>query len=123
MYRCCIFDLDGTLCDSVESIAWSGNQMLADLGMRQVSLEDYKVFVGDGVDVLMRRLLRFGGDEEGVRFEEAKRRNMEYFKEGWLYAVQPYPGIPEALGGLEKQGGKQAGLANKPHGNTKEVDR
>ena len=67
-YRACIFDLDGTLCDSVESIAWSGNHMLADLGMRQASLEDYKVFVGDGVDVLMRRLLRFGGDEEGVRF-------------------------------------------------------
>ena len=60
-YRACIFDLDGTLCDSVESIAWSGNHMLADLGMRQASLEDYKVFVGDGVDVLMRRLLRFGG--------------------------------------------------------------
>ena len=33
-YRACIFDLDGTLCDSVESIAWSGNHMLADLGMR-----------------------------------------------------------------------------------------
>ena len=61
-YRACIFDLDGTLCDSVESIAWSGNHMLADLGMRQASLEDYKIFVGDGVDVLMRRLLRFGGD-------------------------------------------------------------
>ena len=88
-YRACIFDLDGTLCDSVESIAWSGNHMLADLGMRQASLEDYKVFVGDGVDVLMRRLLRFGGDEEGVRFEEAKRRYMEYFKEGCGYEVKP----------------------------------
>ena len=50
-YQACIFDLDGTLCDSVESIAWSGNQMLRDLGLRQASLEDYKIFVGDGVDV------------------------------------------------------------------------
>ena len=122
-YRACIFDLDGTLCDSVESIAWSGNHMLADLGMRQASLEDYKVFVGDGVDVLMRRLLRFGGDEEGVRFEEAKRRYMEYFKEGCLYAVKPYPGIPEALERLKKQGAKLAVLSNKPHGNTIDVIR
>lgn len=95
--------------------------MLADLGMRQASLEDYKEFVGEGVDVLMRRLLRFGGDEEGVRFEEAKRRYMEYFKEGCLYEVKPCPGIPEALERLKNQGAKLAVLSNKPHANTVNV--
>ena len=120
-YQACIFDLDGTLCDSVESIAWSGNQMLRDLGLRQASLEDYKIFVGDGVDVLMRRLLRFGGDEEGVRFDEAKRRYMEYFQEGCLYNVKAYPGIVEMLAALKKQGAKLSVLSNKPHGNTRNV--
>lgn len=120
-YQACIFDLDGTLCDSVESIAWSGNQMLADLGMKSASLEDYKVFVGDGVDVLMRRLLRFGGDEEGARFEEAKRLYMKYFNEGCLYRVKPYPGVLQMLAELKSQGAKLAVLSNKPHDNTARV--
>ena len=59
MIRACIFDLDGTLCDSVESIAYCANHALRDLGMKEASLEDYKIFVGDGVDMLVRRLLRF----------------------------------------------------------------
>ena len=120
-YRACIFDLDGTLCDSVESIAWSGNQMLAELGMRQASLEDYKIFVGDGVDVLRRRLLRFGGDENAVHFEEAKKRYMKYFEEGCLYRVKPYPGITETLDALKKHGAKLAVLSNKPHSKTTRV--
>ena len=120
-YRACIFDLDGTLCDSVESIAWSGNHMLADLGMRQATLEDYKRFVGDGVDVLMYRLLRFGGDEEGVRFEEAKKIYTEYFAEGCLYRVKAYPGIPDMLTELKDRGAKIAVLSNKPHENTENV--
>lgn len=120
-YRACIFDLDGTLCDSVESIAWSGNHMLADLGMRQATLEDYKRFVGDGVDVLMYRLLRFGGDEEGVRFEEAKKIYTEYFAEGCLYRVKAYPGIPDMLTELKDCGAKMAVLSNKPHENTENV--
>lgn len=119
--RACIFDLDGTLCDSVESIAWSANQMLADLGLRQATLADYKIFVGDGVDVLIGRLLRFGGDEKAERFAEAKRRYTEYFKEGCLYRVKAYPGIPELLTELKEQGARLAVLSNKPHSNTLDV--
>ena len=82
MYRTVIFDLDGTLCDSVESIAWSANRALRDFGMREASTEQYKIFVGDGVDVLIQRLLRFGGDEACENFERVRERYMEYFKEG-----------------------------------------
>ena len=121
MYKACIFDLDGTLCDSVESIAYSANQALRDMGLREAGTEEYKVFVGDGVDMLIRRLLRFAGDEDGLRFEELKQRYMEYFKEGCMYQVKPYPGIPEALKFLKEQGVKLAVLSNKPHENTKNV--
>lgn len=120
-YRACIFDLDGTLCDSVESITWSANHMLADFGMRQASTKDLEIFAGDGVDVLVRRLLRFGGDEEAVHFDEAKKRYMEYFREGCMYHVKAYPGIPEVLEKLKAQGAKLAVLSNKPHENTKSV--
>ena len=88
-YRACIFDLDGTLCDSVESIAWSGNRMLSDLGLRQATLEEYKAFVGDGVDVLMRRLLRFGGDEECARFEKAKKLSRLKEETGENFTYEP----------------------------------
>ena len=60
MYRACIFDLDGTLCDSVESIAYSANHALRDMGLKEASLEDYKIFVGDGVDMLFGRQRRAG---------------------------------------------------------------
>lgn len=90
-FKACIFDLDGTLCDSVESIAWSANRALRDFGMREAATEQYKIFVGEGVDVLIQRLLRFGGDEACENFERVRERYMEYFKEGCLHNVKPYP--------------------------------
>lgn len=120
-FKACIFDLDGTLCDSVESIAVSANRALREIGRKEASLEQYKKFVGDGVDELMYRLLRFGGDEKAEHFEELKRLYTEYFKEGCLYNIKPYPGILKLLGELKEQGAKLAVLSNKPHENTKNV--
>lgn len=122
-FKACIFDLDGTLCDSVESIACSANHALRDFGMKEATIEEYKVFVGDGVDTLIRRLLRFGGDEACEGFEKVRDRYMEYFKEGCLYNVKPYPGIVATLKELKKQGAKIAVLSNKPDANTKNVIR
>ncbi len=118
MYRACIFDLDGTLCDTVESIAFCANRALREEGMPEASLEDYKIFVGDGVDMLVRRLLRFGGDDSCSRFEAVKSRYMEYFKEDCIYHVVPYPGIPEMLLELKGKGVRLGVISNKPHGNT-----
>ena len=112
-FKACIFDLDGTLCDSVESIACSANHALRDFGMKEATIEEYKVFVGDGVDTLIRRLLCFGGDEACEGFEKVRDRYMEYFKEGCLYNVKPYPGIVATLKELKKQGAKIAVLSNK----------
>ena len=120
-WKACIFDLDGTLCDSVESIAVSANRALGALGMKEASLEDYRIFVGDGVDMLVRRLLRFAGQPEEVYFEKLKSLYMEYFEEGCIYRVEPYPGIRELLEELKRQGRKIGVLSNKPHENTKKV--
>lgn len=122
-FKACVFDLDGTLCDSVESMADCANHTMRDFGLREATIQDYKVFVGDGVDMLIKRLLRFAGDEEGVHFEEVKKRYMEYFREGCLYHVKPYPGIVEALKELKKEGALLGVLSNKPHENTKAVIR
>lgn len=122
-FKACVFDLDGTLCDSVESMADCANHTMRDFGLREATIQDYKVFVGDGVDMLIKRLLRFAGDEEGVHFEEVKKRYMEYFREGCLYHVKPYPGIVEALKELKKEGALLGVLSNKPHENTRNVIR
>lgn len=121
MYKACIFDLDGTLCDSLESIAHCSNRVLQKFGMKEAPLENYKIFVGDGADMLIRRFLRFGGDQEAARFEEAKRLYREYFREGCLYNVKPYPGIMETLQGLKEQGAVLGVISNKPHPNTASV--
>ncbi len=120
-YQACIFDLDGTLCDSVESIAFCANRALQDLNLKEPSVEQYKILVGDGVDELIRRLLRNAGDEKAVHFEELKSLYMEYFKEGCMYRVKPYPGIVGMLKELKKEGAKLCVLSNKPHGNTVDV--
>lgn len=122
-FKACIFDLDGTLCDSVESIAHSANHALRDFGLPEATTEQYKIFVGDGVDTLIRRLLRFGGDESCAKFSEVRARYMDYFREGCLYHVKPYPGIRELLLELKKEGAKLAVLSNKPDANTKDVIR
>lgn len=121
MYQACIFDLDGTLCDSVESIAYCANRALRELGLREASLEDYKIFVGDGVDMLVHRLLRVNGDEKELHFTELKEKYMEYFREGCLYHVTPYPGILETLKELKELGAGLGVISNKPHANTVNV--
>lgn len=118
MYQACIFDLDGTLCDSVESIAYCANRALRELGMKEASLADYKIFVGDGVDMLVHRLLRVNGDMGEIHFDALKEKYMEYFREGCLYQVKPYPGILEALKELKRLGARLGVISNKPHANT-----
>lgn len=125
-WKACIFDLDGTLCDSVESIAVCANRALKELGLKEASLKEYRIFVGDGVDMLVQRLLNFAGigEDEKRKAElgqELKKRYMDYFREGCMYHVTPYPGILEALKRLKEQGAKIGVLSNKPHANTKKV--
>lgn len=121
MYQACIFDLDGTLCDSVESIAHCANHALRDMGMKEASSADYKIFVGDGVDMLVRRLLQFNGRESEPLFVELKERYMEYFREGCKYHVEPYPGILQMLKELKGLGARLGVISNKPHANTLDV--
>ena len=62
-----IFDLDGTLADSIESITYCGNDALFKEGLPSFGHEDYKYFVGDGVAVLVQRMLEAAGDKEMAR--------------------------------------------------------
>lgn len=121
MYKVCIFDLDGTIADTVESIAHVGNQTLRAFGLPEIPVKDYNFYAGDGADVQVKRMLAAvpGGDQ--VDYEEVRTQYRKWFAENPFYHVKPYNGILELLEGLKAQGIKIAVLSNKPHGAAVEV--
>ncbi len=121
MKRAVIFDLDGTLSDSIASLKYCGDRALAPFGYGPYPESDYKYFVGDGAANLIRRALLKSGDHELVHFEEAFALYQEYFAADCMYQVKPYDGIPELLAALKERGLKTAVLSNKPHAQTLEV--
>ena len=121
MKKAVIFDLDGTLSDSIQSIKYSGDMALEPFGYGPFSVEQYKYFVGDGAANLVRRALAAGGDTELVHFKEAYARYREVFRENCMYRVRPYDGIPELLATLKEQEVKITVLSNKPHAETVNV--
>lgn len=116
-----IFDLDGTLSDSIHSIKYSGDRTIEKFGYGPFSEEQYKYFVGDGARNLVKRALEAGGDTELAHFEEAYTLYREIFKENCMYRLRPYEGIPELLATLKVQHVKIAVLSNKPHAETVNV--
>lgn len=116
-----IFDLDGTLSDSIHSIKYSGDRTMEKFGYGPFSEEQYKYFVGDGARNLVKRALEAGGDTELAHFEEAYTLYREIFKENCMYRLRPYEGIPELLATLKVQHVKIAVLSNKPHAETVNV--
>lgn len=113
-----IFDLDGTLSDSIHSIKYCTDRALAPLGFGPFSEDDYKYFVGDGAATLIRRALGASGDEVGVYFEDTFARYKELFAVDCMYEVKPYEGIVELLNALKERGVKLAVFSNKPHAET-----
>ena len=121
MTKAYIFDLDGTLSYTLDSIATSGNLALEAIGMKIYEKDRYKYFCGDGSDELVRRMLINNGDIECKRFDELKAQYRILFKQYADYNVKPYDGMPETLKILKEKGYKLAVLSNKPHPQTIEV--
>ena len=107
-----IFDLDGTLLDTIEDLADSMNQVLTDLGFPTHTLGAYKTFVGEGVETLIRRAL----PEDQLRpelLDQCLGAFREEYSRRWENKTRPYAGIPELLDHLTGMGLKMAILSNK----------
>lgn len=118
MKKLVVFDLDGTLADTISSLKYSGDLALGKFGFGPFSATQYKYFVGDGAANLVRRALVAGGDVNLDFFERALAEYRRVFAANCMYKVAPYAGVPELLGELRSRGVKCAVLSNKPHGQT-----
>jgi phosphoglycolate phosphatase len=108
-----IFDLDGTLLDTIEDLADTMNAVLARFGHPEHPVDAYRTFVGDGVGVLVQRAFPpHARDEATVRAGGLVMRE-EYAKR-FDVKTRPYPGIPETLDALFKRKLPVAILSNKP---------
>lgn len=121
MKKAVIFDLDGTLSDTIASIKYCGDKALGAFGYGPYTEQQYKYFVGDGAANLIRRALAAGGDTHLVHFREAYSLYRELFRENSMYEVKPYDGIPELIRELKERDMQIAVLSNKPHAETVKV--
>lgn len=112
-YKAILFDLDGTLLDTIEDLADSMNAALARLGAPQYPVPAYKHFVGDGVIELCRRTLPDDRRDEASLKQAAQMMRAEYTHR-WAAKTRPYDGIPELLDALSARGLTTTVLSNKP---------
>jgi len=116
-YKAVLFDLDGTLLDTIEDLSDSMNAALAELGSPSRTVAECKRFVGDGVRAFAERSLpQDRRDEKTVSQCIALARR--HYASNWANKTQPYEGIPELLDALTQRGLKLAVLSNKPDDTT-----
>lgn len=114
--RLVMFDLDGTLVDSVPDLAFAIDRMLAALGREPAGVERVRLWVGNGARVLVRRALAGGLEHDGVDAalaEQALALFMDAYA-GSHALTRVYPGVREALDWLREQGVALALITNKP---------
>ena len=120
MTRLVIFDLDGTLINSIQDIADATNNALSELNCPMHNMESYFNFVGDGALNLISRAL-----PENMRDDETilKTRQLfeKYYSENYLAKTMPYDGIPQLLKKFCDDGIKLAVVSNKPHNFTEKI--
>lgn len=119
MIRATIFDLDGTLVDSLPGIAAALNRVLAAHGLPVHSEEVVQSFVGNGSLMLVKRGI--GGEPEDELVEEVHREFFPAYSETWRTGTHLYDGIRPLLEDLRAQGMPLAVCSNKPHRFTVEI--
>jgi len=118
-YNTYIFDLDGTLLDTLQDLANSVNYALRQYDMPEHSLDDIRRFVGNGVRLLMERAVPQGA--QNARFEDAFTTFRRHYMQHSLDNTRPYEGIPEMLRALKQRGCHMAVVSNKMMAATQEL--
>ena len=114
-----IFDLDGTLLDTLQDLAAAVNFALRKNGMEEHSIDDIRRFVGNGVRKLIERAVPDGS--KNPRIDEVFADFRSYYMQHSLDATKPYDGITEILQELKMRGCKMAVVSNKMMAATQEL--
>ena len=119
-YCAVLFDLDGTLLDTLEDLADSTNAALSGLGFPPRPTDEYRILVGDGIHNLALRALPKGHTDPAT-VERCMRLTRAEYARRWDAKTRPYPGVPELLDELTRRRVRMAILSNKPDPATQEV--
>lgn len=118
-FKTYIFDLDGTLLSTLNDLASSTNYALRWAGMPERTIEEVRMFVGNGVRLLMERAIPEGVNNP--KFEETYAKFREHYMEHNLDTTRPYDGIPELLHELKRRGKHLAIVSNKFYAATQDL--
>lgn len=112
--KLCIFDLDGTVLDTVSSIAHYGNLALEKYGIEPIDVEKYRYFAGDGAKILIRRMLNHRGCYNDELHAAVFRTYNELYNADVTCKTVIFDGLKEILDRLKNEGYRFAIVSNKP---------
>lgn len=118
-YKAVLFDMDGTLLDTLADMAAAVNHILSVHGYPLRTVEEVRAFVGNGARKLMERALP--PDVTGDAFEALLEEYRQWYEAHACVKTAPYPGVPAVLAALHRAGVRCAVVSNKPDGATREL--
>lgn len=121
MERAAIFDLDGTLIDTLETLAFFVNAETERYGIQAIPAEAFKVFAGNGARVLVERALRYAGNTDEHLVDVILPAFIAAYNADFLHLTRVYAGVSDLLYELHHRGVRLAVLSNKQHETTQKI--
>ncbi len=114
MIKVCVFDLDGTIADTITTIAYYGNNALKAFSLPSIPKDRYKMLVGDGAKTLVERMLIEVGCTDKALFDKVCEKYVSDYDKDCMYLTTVYDGITELIDALRQRGIKIGVFTNKP---------